>query len=186
MAGRGPVLEDGERGTARSFPPTMSKHSVSMSRSSSATTIVQNGDAAPPWTPQHVHKPSLLQRTTMNESRRTASISKAVHEGAALDPDELFTKHTISEVKAIQTRLRYASPPARPTCLGLMRTSPAALMRTRSRRSYGSWLGACVISLCHLIIDPEPESAENGTATFCRRLHPSSPSRSRQSASCKT
>ncbi|KAL1683766.1 Vps51/Vps67 domain-containing protein [Schizophyllum commune] len=77
-----------------------------MSRSSSATTIAQNGDAAPPWTPQHVHKPSLLQRTTMNESRRTASISKAVHEGAALDPDELFTKHTISEVKAIQTRLR--------------------------------------------------------------------------------
>ncbi|KAI5835989.1 Vps51/Vps67 domain-containing protein [Schizophyllum commune Tattone D] len=77
-----------------------------MSRSSSATTIVQNGDVAPPWTPQHVHKPSLLQRTTINESRRTASISKAVHEGAAPDPDELFTKHTISEVKAIQTRLR--------------------------------------------------------------------------------
>ncbi|KAL1738019.1 hypothetical protein HDZ31DRAFT_70491 [Schizophyllum fasciatum] len=98
----------------------MSKQSASMSRTSSSATATANGDAAPPWTPQHVHRPSMLHRSTTHESRRNASISKAVHEGAALDPDELFAKHTISEVRAIQQRLR-ADADAKQEELRLMR-----------------------------------------------------------------
>ncbi|KAL1739433.1 Vps51/Vps67 domain-containing protein [Schizophyllum fasciatum] len=98
----------------------MSKQSASMSRTSSSATATANGDAAPPWTPQHVHRPSMLHLSTTHESRRNASISKAVHEGAALDPDELFAKHTISEVRAIQQRLR-ADADAKQEELRLMR-----------------------------------------------------------------
>ena len=36
----------------------------------------------------------------------SASLSKLPNDNSNLDPDELFTKHTIAEVKAVQQRLR--------------------------------------------------------------------------------
>ncbi|TRM66104.1 hypothetical protein BD626DRAFT_546460 [Schizophyllum amplum] len=79
---------------------------MSLSLSNPSLATISNGDVPSPRTPTHAHRPSLMHRTTTNQSRRAASISKITQEGAGLDPDELFTKHPVSEVKAIQTRLR--------------------------------------------------------------------------------
>ncbi|KAJ7446473.1 Vps51/Vps67 domain-containing protein [Mycena galericulata] len=54
-------------------------------------------------------QPKIVQSPVVTEApapSRQASVSKSSADTAELDPDELFTKHTISEVKVVQQRLR--------------------------------------------------------------------------------
>lgn len=56
------------------------------------------------------------------------------------DPDELFTKHTVNEVKLIQQRLRYVS--WRMSLRSCLTACCLGLTPTRRKRSLGLWLGA--------------------------------------------
>ena len=47
--------------------------------------------------------PSGISRTYTQSLAQSANLP---HEGLTLSPDELFTKHTVSEVRAVQQRLR--------------------------------------------------------------------------------
>lgn len=50
---------------------------------------------------------------------RTGNIDVTLEQnGATVDPDELFVKHTVAEIKAIQHKLRYVRP-RKQYCYGL-------------------------------------------------------------------
>ncbi len=71
-----------------------------------------------------------------------AQSAKLPHEGLTLSPDELFTKHTVSEVRAVQQRLRcveYLLP-------RVTSNQYTEQMQTQSRRNYGLWLGVVLLS----------------------------------------
>jgi hypothetical protein len=57
-----------------------------------------------------------------------------------VDPEELFVKHTVAEVRAVQRKLKWVLSSCRltPHLTGCC----AELKRTQSRRSFVSWLGA--------------------------------------------
>ena len=64
---------------------------------SSLTQLSQpNKPSASPWLPSRSVSVNSKVDTWIEQNK----------EGNALDPDELFTKHTVTEVKAIQQRLR--------------------------------------------------------------------------------
>jgi hypothetical protein len=88
----------------------------------------------------------------------------------AEDPDELFTKFTVSEVKQVHNRLLYAIV----TLASVFTLSwcVTGRMRTPSKRSYGSWLGTWTHSTPRDLLELEYESAANGTAISCRRRPP--------------
>ena len=88
------------------------------------------------------------------------------HTPGAEDPDELFTRLTVSEVKQVHNRLLYALSIF---LLASVFTSSTGLMRTPSKRSCGSWLGTWTHSTPRDILELEYESAANGTAISCRR-----------------
>jgi hypothetical protein len=86
----------------------MSRLSSRLSGSSSAPAI-RNGDINPSeW------QDTLPTKRPGNPSR-SSSLSNVFDldngRRASPDPDRLFTKHTISEVKVIQQRLRYVTTP---------------------------------------------------------------------------
>ena len=64
--------------------------------------------------------------------------AKLPNEGLSLNPDELFSKYTVSEVRAVQHRLRLIFFPRHGSKLILC----AERMPMQSRRSFGLWLGA--------------------------------------------
>ncbi|KAG6910534.1 hypothetical protein DXG01_009953 [Tephrocybe rancida] len=110
----------------------MSRHSSAISASTSAPTIA-NG---------HVNLPQVPEKQTARANRAASmSVSKLLpvddSHSADVDPDELFAKHTISEVKFVQQRLR-ADADAKQEELRLM----VGILRS------------------------DLESVENGTATF--------------------
>lgn len=88
-------------------------------------------------------------------------------EGLNLNPDELFTKYAVSEVKAVQHRLRsiplFQSVTMDDFILCVER------MPMQSRRNFGLWLGAhfLVMRDCCTILN-EVESAENAIAIYCK------------------
>ena len=104
-----------------------------------------------PWPPRGVSRPVLPQHN---------------HNPGVEDPDELFTKFTVSEVKQVHNRLLYALS----ICLLVsVFTGATDLMRTPSKRSCGSWLGTWTHSTLRDILELEYESTANGTAISCRR-----------------
>ena len=66
--------------------------------------------------------------------------AKLPNEGLSLNPDELFTKYTVSEVRAVQHRLRLFFFLL--VCHIRKLISRAERMPMQSRRNFGLWLGA--------------------------------------------
>ena len=96
---------------------------------------------------------SLLSPSDSRNEQNTSGISPSVYsfskslpsaklpnEGLSLNPDELFTKYTVSEVRAVQHRLRLIPFP-RPVIAEILFYC-AERMPMQSRRNFGLWLGA--------------------------------------------
>lgn len=149
----------------------MSRRSSAISASTSAPAIA-NG---------HV---SLLPPPEKQTARASRAVSTSVSNAPVNDtptitstnvnPDELFTKHTISELKAIQQRLRYPS---------LNLTFPARLLNQRlflfviysadadAKQEELRLMVGCVVPLWTPIRFLKIrffESVENGTVTSCK------------------
>jgi len=80
---------------------------------SSSAPVIGNGEIN---FPNPSERQDVLPYKRPGNLPRSISLSNVldVNDGpnANLDPDRLFTRHTISEVKVIQQRLRYVSIPA--------------------------------------------------------------------------
>jgi hypothetical protein len=141
---------------AFSSPSSSSSPLQPPSKSSPQLSPLQGFRTPPsPWPPRGTSRSVFLQHN---------------HTPGAEDPDELFTKFTVSEVKQVHNRLLYAI-----VLLAFVFTlSPCAtgLMQTPSKRSCGSWLGTWTYSTPRDFLELEYESAANGTAISCRRRPP--------------
>ena len=97
------------------------------------------------------------------------------------NPDELFTRRTVSEVMQVHRRLLCARPLSQLTLAFHVDSKLRAtgLMQTPSRKNYGSWSGAYTRILRYAIclLELEFESVGNATAISCKRPPPLCPSR---------
>lgn len=83
-----------------------------------------------------------LQSPTAPEApapTRRPSVSKLPTDISELDPDELFTKYTVAEVKFAQQRLRYSALHSQFHGSSL----DAEPMLTRNKKNCGLWWGTC-------------------------------------------
>ena len=85
-------------------------------------------------------KQSLPRTTSLD------TVPKRQDENQYMDPDELFTRKTISEVKLVQIQLRSVAKSF--TTWDTNTYFNPGPMQTLSKKSYGSWLGALYTPLC--------------------------------------
>ena len=152
-------------------PTRMARQSTSLSLSSPPSSSVE----LQPLSKGISHLSPLSSSRTPTSPRllRNASFSvpsRHPHAPAVENPDDLFTKFTISEVKQVHQRLLCAVllhvlPPtfrvdSKPREIGLMRMS--------SKKNYGSWSGAYSYTALCGWLELEYESVGNGTAISCR------------------
>ena len=100
---------------------------------------------------------------------KSLSSTKLPNEGLNLNPDELFTKYTVSEVRAVQHRLRSVLFPHFVTCDDLFyaHRTDADAKQEELRLMVGC--AFLVMRDCGTILN-EAESAENDIVIYCRPL----------------
>jgi hypothetical protein len=97
--------------------------------------------------PSFASSPSALKFTRsipLTHSSSAQSV-RTPDEAASIDPDELFAKYTIAEVKAKQVQLRCALPVS---AIAQAHKETSDLMQRPSRRIFVLWLGACSCAKC--------------------------------------
>ena len=96
--------------------------------------------------------------------------AKLPNEGLSLNPDELFTKYTVSEVRAVQHRLRLIFSPRSVIAESLFYAQSGCRCKAGGTAAYG-WVRIFSMRDCGTILN-EVESAENAIAIYCKPLLP--------------
>lgn len=129
-------------------------HSDAMARRPSAVSVssIASSSGLP-----HVSKSPQAQLSPLQNFRKPTSpwpprsasfsaLSQQAHAGDAVDPDELFAKYPVAEVRAVQQRLRsvYSDIAHVPCVLADTVFFSIGQMQMLNRRNCGSWLGAYI------------------------------------------